>query len=492
MSNGEDGSEARGGIAGPSRCVKVARFGLACRVGFLQNRGMEEKASILIVDDEKNTREGLSRALGRTFQVHLAESAERALEILSENPVDVVLSDVRMPGMDGLTLMKRVLARTPQPAFILLTAYGSIEDAVEATKLGAYDFLTKPVNLKHLNHKLDQALRSLGLERENKNLHEQLDAKFGMENIIGRSAAMTAVFDTIRQVSSSRATVLIEGESGTGKELAAQAIHRLSPRMQGPFVPIHCASLNENLLESELFGHERGAFTGATERRLGRFEQADGGTLFLDEIGEIGSAVQVKLLRVLEERRFERVGGTETIDVDVRLIAATNRDLKSMVDDGEFREDLFYRLYVVALRMPPLRERRSDIALLLQEFLALFNTENGKAVEGFTPDALDLLSAYGWNGNVRELRNVVERMVVMAKGNRLTVRDLPLAVREGTGRGVQAKWGGELSLEEAERAMIVKALKATGGNRTMAAGQLGISRRTLHRKLNEYGLRDGS
>jgi DNA-binding NtrC family response regulator len=445
---------------------------------------------ILVVEDERNSREGLERFLRRDYEVVLAENGLQALEILDQRAVDIVLSDVRMPGMDGMTLLRRVLARSPQPLFILLTAYGSIENAVEATKLGAYDFLTKPVNLPHLELKLKQALRSRGLEVENRELHTQLDQRFGMENIIGQSAPMQEVFETIQQVSPSSATVLLEGESGTGKELVAHAVHRLSPRAQGPFVPVHCAALSANLLESELFGHERGAFTGARERRPGRFERADGGTLFLDEIGEIDPSIQVKLLRVLEERQFERVGGQETLEVDVRLIAATNRDLRAMVDEGTFREDLYYRLYVVAIRMPPLRERTGDIPLLIRHFLEAFSRQNGKHFDGITPDALDLLTGHDWPGNIRELRNVVERMVVMARGGKLTVRDVPLAVREGGGRSGAPRAASALNLQDSERTLIVRALKATAGNRTEAARQLGISRRTLHRKLNEYDLRD--
>ena len=450
----------------------------------------EEKPTVLVVDDEKNTREGLARALGRHYRVHLADSGNQALQALDRHPIDVVLSDLRMPGMDGLALMHRALARTPQPVFILLTAYGSIEQAVDATKAGAYDFLAKPVNLGHLQHKISQALRSRGLESENRLLQEQLDDKYGLESIVGRSAAMQEVFDTIRQVSPSRATVLIGGESGTGKELAAHAIHQLSPRAKGPFIAVHAAALSETLLESELFGHEKGAFTGAAERRPGRFEQADGGTLFLDEIAEIDPVLQVKLLRVLEQRAFERVGGTETIEVDVRLIAATNRDLQAMVAEGTFREDLFYRLNVVALHMPPLRERAADVSLLLQHYLGVYCEENGRTVDGFTSDALDALAGYTWPGNVRELRNMIERMVVMSRGGRITLRDVPAIVREGREGNRSARPGNELTMEDAERNMIVKALKMHGGNRTRAAEQLGISRRTLHRKINEFGLRD--
>ncbi len=449
------------------------------------------KPVILIADDEKNTREGLARALQRHYSVLLAEDGRRALELLEQQPVDIILSDVRMPGMDGLTLLSRALARQPQPLVILLTAYGTVETAVEAMKRGAYDFLTKPVNLDQLDLKLKQALRSREVEVENRTLREQLDAKFGLENILGNSAPMQEVFDTLRQVAPARVTVLVEGESGTGKELVARAIHQLSPRVKGPFIPVHCAALSKTLLESELFGHEKGAYTGATERRQGRFELADGGTLFLDEIGEIDSAMQVKILRVLEEHKFERVGGSETLEVDVRLLAATNRDLKQMVAEGKFREDLFYRLYVVNLRLPPLRERGSDIPMLAQHFLHEFARENQKPVTSLTPDTLDLLAAYRWPGNVRELRNVMERMVVLARGDKLTVRDLPQNIRDlAGGKPAGVALGGHLTLEAAERQLMIQALKQHEGNRTLAAKQLGISRRTFHRKLNEYGLRE--
>ena len=449
------------------------------------------KPVILIVDDERNTREGLARALRRAYHVLLAESGARALQLLQENAVDIMLSDVRMPGMDGLALMQRALARTPQPVCILLTAYGSVETAVEAMKRGAYDFLTKPVHLDRLDILIRRALREREVESENRLLHEQLDAKFGLDQIIGQSAAMQEVFDTIRQVAPTRATVLVQGESGTGKELVAHAIHRLSPRARGPFIPVHCAALSQNLLESELCGHEKGSFTGATERRPGRFELADGGTLFLDEVGEIDPSVQVKILRVLEEQVFERVGGQESLQVDVRLVAATNKDLKQMVAEGRFREDLYYRLYVVVIHLPPLRDRVSDIPLLAQHFIRSLAAQNNKDVEGLTPEAMDVLTSYGWPGNVRELRNVLERMVVLSRGNKLSVRDIPAAIRDHTPRRPAHVPGtSELSLQEAEKQMIIRALRSSDGNRTKAAAQLGISRRTLHRKLNEYGLRE--
>lgn len=346
---------------------------------------MSSRPVILIVDDEKNTREGLSRALRGEYAVAEAENGLRALEWLETHSADVVLSDLRMPGMDGMTLLSRLLGREPRPALILLTAYGNIETAVEAMKRGAYDFLAKPVDLDRLDLLVKRALAERQLGAENRRLKAQLDSKYGFENIIGTSPAMQEVFATIRQAAPSRATVLIQGESGTGKELVARALHQCSPRRDGPFVPVHCAALAPTLLESELFGHEKGAFTGAVERRRGRFEMADGGTLFLDEIGEIDAALQVKILRVLEERTFERVGGTETIRVDVRLVTATNRDLRQKVADGTFREDLFYRLYVVNLALPPLREREGDVPLLAQHYLKTLAAENGKPAMSLSP-----------------------------------------------------------------------------------------------------------
>ena len=450
---------------------------------------MSDKAVILIVDDEKNTREGLARALRDDYYVAEAENGLRALEWLETNHADVVLSDLRMPGMDGMALLSRLLARDPKPVLILLTAYGNIETAVEAMKRGAYDFLAKPVNLDRLELLLKRALAERRLDAENRRLKAQLDSKYGFENILGASPAMQEVFDTIRQVAPTRATVLIQGESGTGKELVARALHQCSARAQGPFIPVHCAALAPTLLESELFGHEKGAFTGAQERRRGRFEMADGGTLFLDEIGEIDPLVQVKILRAIEERKFERVGGVETIGVDVRLVAATNRDLKKMVEAGTFREDLFYRLHVVNLTLPPLRDREGDIVLLAQHYLKTLAAEHGKKANGITPDAMDALTAYSWPGNVRELRNAIERMVVLGSGEKLTVRDLPALLRTPAGRSGSAPRPGSV-LRDAERQMIEESLRRHKGSRVKAAQDLGISRRTLHRKLNEFGLRN--
>ncbi len=450
---------------------------------------MSKKPVLLVVDDDRNTREGLERALKRDYEVVLAESAERAIGVLAERSVDAVLSDIRMPGMDGLTFLQRVIAREPQPVCIMMTAYGSIDTAVEAMKSGAADYVTKPYNLDDLEMRLAKALRSRGFEAENERLQKQLDIKYGLESIKGNSGAMQEVFDVIRQAAPANATVFIVGESGTGKELVARAVHRLSPRAQGPFVPVHCGALSSGLMESELFGHEKGSFTGAHELRRGRFELADGGTMFLDEVSEIDIQTQARLLRVLEERSFERVGGSESIPTDMRLIAATNRDPKDLMDSGQLRQDLYFRLNVVSLVLPPLRDRLGDVPLLCEHFLHQFAAENGKDVTDISAEAVALLSGYPWPGNVRELRNTIEKMVVLARGPKLTARDVPPEMRVSTD-GEKA-WQGDAgsspeSMDEAERLMITHALKAHGGNKTNAAKQLGISRRTLHRKLRQY------
>ena len=457
----------------------------------------EPKPPILIVDDDKNTRDGLERALRSSYDVYVAESGERALEVMATADIAILLSDVRMPGMDGLVLLQRAMARNPGLISILLTAYGNVETAVQAMKRGAYDFLMKPVNLDHLDLLLKRGLRSREVETENLQLREELNAKFGMGNIVGNAPVMFHLFDTIKQAAPTQATILIQGESGTGKELVAHAIHRLSTRSTGPFVAVHCAALSPTLLESELFGHEKGSFTGAANRRRGRFEIADGGTLFLDEVSEIDSSVQVKLLRVLEERTFERVGGDTSIEVDIRLITATNRSLKAQVDKGEFREDLFFRLDVVNIDIPPLRDRLEDVPLLCSHFLKQFNEENQKGIEGMTPDAVNILSSYSWPGNVRELRNTMEKMVVLSRADKLTARDVPQNIREevravGPPRagGSAAHAGVPRSLAGAEKDMIFSALRKHSQNRTKAAEELGISRRTLHRKLKQYRIEE--
>lgn len=444
------------------------------------------KQTILIVDDYKDTRELMGRALGDEYNAVLAPDAEGAMKALADDPsISLMLSDVRMPGTDGVTLLKTVKAKYPELAVILLTAYGTVELAVEAMKEGADDFLTKPVDLDQLELRVKKVLETRRLKSEVADLHRQLDEKYGMENIVGESPAMKNVFRRIRQAAPSNATVLISGPSGTGKELVAHAIHRLSNRAHGPFVAVECAALPETLLESELFGHEKGAFTGAVARRIGRFEAANGGTIFLDEISEMTLATQVKLLRVLESRTFQRLGSSETLKTDIRLVAATNRDLAHHVAEGKFREDLFYRLNVVDIRLPPLRERIGDVALLATRFMREFSAANGNHVTGITPAAMKLLEAYPWPGNVRELRNTMEKMVILSSGGELDVADVPDEMRLGP---VAPPLGGTLG--ETEKNRILAGLKEANGNRSRAAQILGISRRTLYRKLDEY-LKEG-
>ncbi|HWL52662.1 MAG TPA: sigma-54 dependent transcriptional regulator [Chthoniobacteraceae bacterium] len=446
------------------------------------------EATILIVDDEKHTREGLRSSLEDHFDVYTAADIQGALHLLEGDPVDVMVTDLRLAGEDGMELIDRALSLARPPICIMMTAYGSVDTAVEAMKRGAYDFITKPLDLDHLELLINRALRSRRTEEENQQLRQQVEQRYGLENLIGNSAAMNEVFDVIRQVAPSRATVLIEGESGTGKELVAQAIHQLSGRPKQKFVPVHCAALSKQILESELFGHEKGAFTGAFERRIGRFEQASGGTLFLDEIGEIDANIQVKVLRVLgEERSFERVGGNTPIKVDVRLVAATNRQLEKMVAEGTFREDLYYRLNVVKITLPPLRERMEDVPLLFNAFLKQFAKENGKPFRELTAEAANALLSYDWPGNIRELRTAIEHGVVMATGSRIGVRDLPALLRKDrenvpgeSARGIRLH---HLNLQETEHRLMMRALEESRGNKTEAARRLGISRRTLHRRL---------
>ncbi|MGH7993398.1 MAG: sigma-54 dependent transcriptional regulator, partial [Limisphaerales bacterium] len=391
-----------------------------------------------------------------------------------------------------MKLIARAKSLARPPICILMTAYGSEELAVEAMKRGADDYIAKGrLQIDELEMRIARALRRQNLETENVTLRRQLDTRFGLENIVGKSPAMEEIFEIVRQVAPSRATVLLTGESGTGKELVARAIHQLSPRAKQPLVIVHGAALAPTLLESELFGHEKGAFTGAYERRIGRFEQAQGGTLFLDEIGEIDAAIQVKLLRFLSERTFERVGSNKTLTADVRLITATNKNLEELVKGGTFREDLFFRLRVVEIHLPPLRERAGDIPLLAQRFLREFAQENGKAVNEFTADALEWLTNYAWPGNVRELRAAVEHAVVLCRGEKISARDLPPSVRGSSGgrAGETPLFArNDLTVKEAEKQLIIHALKETNGNRTLAAKKVGMSRRTFHRKLHTYHL----
>ena len=451
--------------------------------------------TLLIVDDEKPTREGLRAALEDRYDVYLAEDAKTATELLEKDHFDVLLTDFRLPNEDGMKLITRAKSLSKPPICILMTAYGSEELAVEAMKHGADDYIAKGrLQIDELELRIANALRRQNLEVENVSLHQQLDAKFGLQNLVGESPAMKEVFEVVQQVAPTRATVLLLGESGTGKEMVAKVIHQLSPRAQQPMVTVHCAALAPTLLESELFGHEKGAFTGAYERRIGRFEQAQGGTLFLDEIGEIDASIQVKLLRFLGERTFERVGSNKTLSADLRLVAATNKDLDAQVKAGAFREDLFFRLRVVELRLPALRERVEDLPLLARAFLSEFSQENEKPVKGFTADAFELLMQYQWPGNVRELRTAIEHAVVLCRGDKITARDLPPSLREVGGKAPgdtdlkRLAARNDLTVKEAERELIISALKATNGNRTLAAKRMGVSRRTFHRKLHEHHL----
>lgn len=444
-------------------------------------------ATVLIVDDEKNTRDGLRNALEGDFDVYVAADAEGAMRTMETVPTDVLLTDLRLGGEDGMSLIGRVLQFPKPPICIMMTAYGSVDTAVEAMKKGVYDFVTKPVNIDRLEILIKRALKDRATQKENKELREKVTKQFTIEGMIGRSPAMVEVFEMIKQVAPSKATVLIQGESGTGKELAAHAIHHLSPRAKEKFLAVHCAALTPELLASELFGHEKGSFTGASERRIGRFEQAKNGTLFLDEIGEIDAATQVKILRVLGERTFERVGGSQTLQADVRLITATNRDLGKLVAEGKFREDLFFRLHVVPLTMPPLRDRKVDIPLLTESFLKETAVENGKPFRELTTEAMNAILDYDWPGNVRELRTAIEHGVVMAASQKITLRDLPAGLRTPKVNALPSPPSG-LNLQETETSLILRALEDCRGNRSDAARMLGISRRTLHRRLKELNI----
>ena len=448
-----------------------------------------DKPTLLIVDDEKTTREGLRAALEERYDVYIAEDAKTAVNLLESEDFAVLLTDFRLPNEDGLKLITRAKSLPKPPICILMTAYGSEEIAVEAMKRGADDYIAKGrLQIDELEMRIARALRQQNLETENVTLRKQLDSKFGLENIVGKSPVMEEIFEIVQQVAPTRATVLVTGESGTGKELIAKAVHQLSPRAKHPFVTVHCAALAPTLLESELFGHEKGAFTGAHERRVGRFEQAEGGTLFLDEIGEIDSTLQVKLLRFLGERTFERVGSNKTLTADVRLVTATNKNLEEMVKAGKFREDLFFRLRVVEILLPPLRERTGDIPLLAQNFLREFAKENGKPVTDFTVDALEALMNHPWPGNVRELRTAIEHAVVLSRSERISLRDLPPSVRGGLPPGERWQPDKDLTVKDAEKHLMIRALKECDGNRTLAAKKIGMSRRTFHRKLRSYQL----
>lgn len=456
---------------------------------------------VLIVDDEKHTREGLRMSLEDEFDIYVAANIREASEVLKSESVDVVLTDLRLGGENGMDLIDLALSTSRPPVCLLMTAFGSEDVAVEAMKRGAYDYISKPLNIDELEIVIKRAIKSRSTEAEVHALKVQVNERFGLENIIGNSRAMQPVFEKVRQVAPTKATVLIEGESGTGKEMISKAIHNLSGRPRAKMVTVHCAALSEQLLESELFGHERGSFTGASERRIGRFEEANGGTLFLDEIGEIDSSTQVKLLRAIGERTIERLGSNKPIKIDVRVVTATNKNLLQMVKDGTFRDDLYFRINVVSITMPPLRERKEDIVLLVDAFLREFCEENGKKKQELTTEAMQRLLSYEWPGNVRELRTAIEHGVVMCSSGKIGIRHLPPFLREGRAHEMLLLPGGnsssqndspgtseptdDLNLARMEMRYLRMALDRTDGNRTEAAKLLGISRRTMQRKIKE-------
>lgn len=447
--------------------------------------------TILIVDDEKNIRSGLARALESDgYRAVTAENGQAAWNIINSEEVDAVIADLKMPKLSGEELLKRISSSYPTIPVIILTGHGTIESAVAAMRDGAFDFVTKPVNLDRLSLLVKRAISNRELYRQHTALKEEMELlkkkqKFG--KIVGKSSRMKQVMDVVEQVADTRASVLITGESGVGKELIADALHDLSSRARQPYIKVHCAALSESLLESELFGHEKGSFTGAASRRRGRFELANKGTIFLDEIGEINAQLQIKLLRVLQERTFERVGGEDPISVDVRIITATNKDLSAEIQAGRFREDLFYRLNVVHVHVPPLRERKEDIPLLTTAFLKEFSDENGKNIQGISQKAGALLYNYTWPGNIRELRNCIESAVVLCRGDVIEVEDLPLSIRQGS-EDEQIMIPVGMSLEEAQQKIIQATLSHYGGNKSRTAEVLNIGRKTLHRKLQDSSI----
>ena len=449
------------------------------------------KFTILIIDDEKNIREGLGAAFEMEgYEVRLAANGKEGLDCIAKGDIDLVVTDLRMDGISGEEVLRRVTTETPGIPVIVLTGHGSIDAAVDAMRNGAYDFLTKPLNLDRLSMLVKRALERRELSLQHTQLKAEVSSAHTLDNMIGKSAEMQKVFTLIKKVAPTKASVLITGESGVGKELVADAVHNLSPRSAHEMIKVHCAALSETLLESELFGHEKGAYTGAEKMQKGRFELAHESTIFLDEIGEVNASVQVKLLRVLQDHKIIRVGGEKTIDIDVRVIAATNRDMEKEVKEGRFREDLYYRLNVVHIAVPPLRERRDDIPLLLNAFLKEYAKENGKNVTGSDNRARALLYKYDWPGNIRELRNCIESAVVMCGGNEITPEDLPPTVSASIAApSITIPVG--TTLDDAEKAIICENLAANKGNKSKTADILGIGRKTLHRKLQEYGIGDG-
>jgi DNA-binding NtrC family response regulator len=446
---------------------------------------------VLVVDDDSLMKDFLKEALGRSdYSVDLASTGEEALEKIRDKDYDIILSDIRMPQMSGMELLKATKEYLPDAKVVMMTAYGTVENAVEAMKLGAFDYVMKPFSADEIELVLKRAFEHKRLIWENRLLRSEVAGKYRFENIVGKSPQMQKIFELVEVVADTKATVLITGESGTGKELIARAIHYNSSRKAGPFIKINCAAFPDGLVESELFGHEKGAFTGAIRKSRGRFELADGGTLLLDEVSEISPALQAKLLRVLQEREFERVGSGETIQVDVRIISTSNRNLKEQIEKGKFREDLFYRLNVIPMHISPLRERKEDIPILAEHFLKKYNLENNRSIEGISQKVYEMFMEYLWPGNVRELENYIERAVVTSRGKVLTPGDfskeLVLSKAYFSSEAIEVG----CSIYEAEKRLILKTLESEGGNRTKAAEILGISTRTLRNKLQEYGLKE--
>ena len=452
---------------------------------------MKEKPRILVVDDEESIRMMLRAVLEEEgYEIIEAADGPEAVKAVEQNPLDLILLDIRMTTMDGIETLTEIRKISPFVPVLMMTAYATVKTAVEALKAGAFEYLAKPLDIEELKILVQKALEYYRLREENLTLKERLGSRFDFSRIIGKGRKMKELFDFLAQVAPSEATVLILGESGTGKELVANAIHHNSPRTQQPFVKVACAALPETLLESELFGHEKGAFTGAIARREGRFQAAHRGTIFLDEVGEMSPAIQTKLLRVLQEREFEPVGSSRTAKVDVRVIAATNKDLGKEIREGRFREDLFYRLNVIPIHLPPVRERKEDIPALANHFLSLYREKNKKEIKEISPKALDLLIRHDWPGNIRELENCLERAVIVARGELLAPADLPPAIQNlpAGKEDAEIPFPAGISLQEAEKALILKTLEDAGGNRSRAAEILGINRRTLQMKLKEYGM----
>ncbi len=452
---------------------------------------MIREANILIIDDEKNQAEAIAESLTSIgYKCATVTNGSEGLDIIRKDRIDVVITDLIMHGIDGMEILKETKEKSPESEVVLITGYGTVENAVTAMQKGASTYLLKPINIKHLRAVVDKVVEKQNLVRNNIELHKQLEEKFGFTGIIGNSQQMHRIFNILKQISSTTATVLIIGESGTGKELIARAIHYNGPRKNHPFVALNSAAISETLLESELFGHEKGAFTGALYQRKGRFEYANNGTLFLDEIGDMPLSTQAKLLRVIEDGRIMRVGSNESIKIDARIVAATNKDLGELVKEGKFREDLYFRFNVICLRLPPLRERQDDIFLLTDVFIQEFSKKHGKIIEGITPEARKIFFRYNWPGNIRELKNCIESMVVISQNGFLDLNDIPEHIYKNNKTALpRPVFPVGIPLEEMEKEVIKNTLAYVGGNRGETAKILGIGERTLYRKLDKYGLK---